>query len=69
MYEDRTWKESLPAESRLWKTPGMLITPHVAGNLTLKYTLDKNVSMFCEDLVNYAEGRALKYAVDRKKGY
>jgi phosphoglycerate dehydrogenase-like enzyme len=62
-------KEPLPKESRLWKTKGMLITPHVAGNLTLEYTLDKNVAMFCEDLVNFAEGKPLKYGVDRKKGY
>ena len=62
-------KEPLPKESRLWKTERLLITPHVAGNLTLEYTLDKNVEMFCEDLVNFAEGRPLKYGVDRKKGY
>ncbi|MCR4598587.1 MAG: D-2-hydroxyacid dehydrogenase [Acetatifactor sp.] len=61
--------EPLPQESRLWKTKGILITPHVAGNLTLKRTLDKNVDMFCEDLINFAEGRHLKYIVDRKKGY
>lgn len=61
--------EPLPQESRLWKTKGVLITPHVAGNLTLKRTLDKNVDMFCEDLINFAEGKALKYAVDRNKGY
>ncbi len=35
----------------------------------LEYTLDKNVDMFLEDLENYAEGRPLKYIVDREKGY
>ncbi len=47
----------------------LLITPHVAGNLTLKHTLDKNVDMFCEDLENYLAGRPLRYGVDRKKSY
>ena len=61
--------EPLPQDSRLWKTKALLITPHIAGNLTLSHTLDTNVSMFCEDLVNFAEGRPLKYAVDRNKGY
>ena len=61
--------EPLPADSRLWKTKNLLITPHVAGNLTLDYTQDKNVDMFCEDLINYAEGRPLKYLVDRERGY
>lgn len=28
---DVAWTEPLPAESPLWDTPGMLITPHVAG--------------------------------------
>ena len=62
-------KEPLPSESRLWKTKNLLITPHVAGNQTLKYTLDKNVEMFCEDLLNYAKGLPLKNLVDRSRGY
>ena len=61
--------EPLPADSRLWKTKNLLITPHVAGNLTVAHTIDKNVEMFCEDLENYAAGRPLRYLVDRKKGY
>ncbi|MBR3141793.1 MAG: D-2-hydroxyacid dehydrogenase [Clostridiales bacterium] len=61
--------EPLPSDSRLWKTKNLLITPHIAGNLTLGYTLEKNVDMFTEDLNNFLEGRPLKYEVDRKKGY
>jgi len=61
--------EPLPAGDRLWNTGNLLITPHIAGNLTLDHTLEKNVEMFCEDLNNYLEGRPLKYEVDRKKGY
>ena len=61
--------EPLPAESPLWKTKNLLITPHVAGNLTLEHTLDMNVSMFCKDLLLYASGQPLKHEVDRKKGY
>ena len=61
--------EPLPEDSRLWKTERLLITPHVAGNLTLEHTLDKNVDMFCEDLENFAQARPLKYLVDRSRGY
>ena len=61
--------EPLPEESSLWTTKNLIITPHVAGNLTLDYTLDKNVEMFCENLVNYAEGRPLKHVVDKVRGY
>lgn len=62
-------KEPLPAENRLWKIKKLLITPHVAGNMTLPYTKDKNVQMFLEDLKNFTEEKALKYLVDRKLGY
>jgi len=62
-------KEPLPEDSRLWKTKNLLITPHVAGNLTVDYTVDKNVEMFCEDLLNYAAGRPLHYLVDKQRGY
>ncbi len=61
--------EPLPAVHRLWKTKNLLITPHVAGNMTLPYTKDKNVQMFIEDLKNFVQGKALRYLVDRKLGY
>ena len=61
--------EPLPKASRLWNTRNLLITPHVAGNLTLDHTLDRNVGMFCENLLNYAEGRPLRNLIDRNKGY
>lgn len=61
--------EPLPKESRLWKTKNLVITPHVAGNLTLAYTKDRNVEMFLEDLKNYTQGRPMQYLVDKKLGY
>ena len=61
--------EPLPEVSPLWNTKNLIITPHVAGNLTLDHTLDKNVEMFCENMVNYAEGRPLKHVVDKARGY
>ena len=61
--------EPLPATHRLWKTKNLIITPHVAGNMTLAHTRDKNVQMFLEDLKNFTEGKQLKYLVDRKLGY
>ena len=61
--------EPLPAESPLWKTKNLLITPHSAGNLTLGYTLDRNVAQFCENLREYAAGRPLHHVIDKTKGY
>lgn len=62
-------KEPLPKDSPLWTAPHLVITPHVAGNLTIPYTKNRNVEMFCEDLRNYANGRKLRYLVDRTRGY
>ncbi len=61
--------EPLPADDPLWDTKNLLITPHVAGNLTVDYTCQRVVEMFCEDLENYAAGRPLHYLVDRSLGY
>ena len=61
--------EPLPSSSRLWKTKNLLITPHVAGNMTLAHTRNKNVQMFIEDLHNFAAGKPLHYLVDRTLGY
>lgn len=61
--------EPLPADHPLWDTKNLLLTPHVAGNMTLGYTCDKTVSLFCEDLENYAAGKPLARLVDLKRGY
>ena len=61
--------EPLPQDHFLWETKNLLITPHVAGNMSLGYTRDKDVDMFCEDLENFAAGRPLTHLVNRKLGY
>ena len=61
--------EPLSQDHYLWTTKNLLITPHVAGNMSLGYTRDKDVDMFCEDLENFAEGRPLVHLVNRKLGY
>lgn len=61
--------EPLPKDDPLWETKNLILTPHVSGNMTLGYTCDENVRLFCEDLKNYAAGRPLNGFVDRKRGY
>jgi len=62
-------REPLPADSPMWDCPRLLITTHVAGNMTLKYTVDRIVAMFIEDFGNYCAGRPMAHLVDREKGY
>ncbi|WP_298031487.1 D-2-hydroxyacid dehydrogenase [uncultured Dysosmobacter sp.] len=61
--------EPLPKEHPLWNARNLILTPHVSGNMTLGYTCDTNVEMFCADLANYAAGRPLRGLVNRKLGY
>ena len=56
-------------DSPLWDTPNLLLTPHVAGNLTMAYTRKRNTEMFCEDLIRYTHGEQLLHEVDRSLGY
>lgn len=61
--------EPLPADHPLRGAKNLLLTPHVAGNMTLGYTCELNVKMFCDNLARYANGEPLKHVVDKKKGY
>ena len=61
--------EPLPKDDPLWNTKNLILTPHVSGNMTLGYTCDQAVALFCRDLLNYAAGRPLESLVDRKRGY
>ena len=61
--------EPIPAGDPLWDCPNLLITPHVAGNMTLPYTVQRIVDLFLEDFENYCAGRPLRRQVDLEKGY
>ena len=61
--------EPIPSGSSLWKCPRLIITPHVAGDTTLPYTLKRIVELFLEDFENYCNGRPLARLVDRQIGY
>lgn len=61
--------EPLPPDDPLWGTPGLILTPHVSGNMAPGHTCDENVRLFCEDLVRYAKGEPLRGVVDLDRGY
>ena len=61
--------EPLPEDHPLWQTRNLILTPHISGNMSLGYTCDLNVDLFCQDLANYAAGRPLQSLVDRSRGY
>jgi phosphoglycerate dehydrogenase-like enzyme len=61
--------EPLPVDHPLWNAKNVIITPHVSGNMSLEYTCDAAVELFCEDLRRYAAGLPMENIVDRKLGY
>lgn len=60
-------EEPLPAESRLWDLPNMLITPHVAGQSALRS--DNMTNFFCDNLRRYLNGEPLRNLVDKRLGF
>lgn len=57
--------EPLPAESQLWTSKFVTVTPHVSGCTTA----DDVVSVFTSNLVAYASGEAVTGLVDWSQGY
>lgn len=66
---DVTDPEPLPPDHPLWEAKNLILSPHVAGGTSLKYTCDKNVESFCHDLENYMSGKPLDHLVNRARGY
>lgn len=62
-------QEPLPAGDPAWTAKNLLITPHVAGQMSLGWTRDRNAALFCEDLERYAAGETPKRLVNRRVGY
>ena len=62
-------EEPVPPSDPLWDCPNLLITPHVAGNMTLPYTRERIVAMFLEDFDHYCSGAPLERSVDLDAGY
>ena len=62
-------REPLPGQDPAWECPGLLITPHVAGNMTLPYTVERIAGLFLEDFARYCDGQPLLRQIDLKQGY
>lgn len=64
---DVTEVEPLPADSRLWNLPNVIITPHVGAQS--HWRADDTTSLVCENLRRYFSGRKLLNTVDKRLGY
>ena len=61
--------EPLPEDSTLWECPNLLLTPHVAGNMTLPITVERIVAQFLENFRRYCAGEPFLRQVDLERGY
>jgi phosphoglycerate dehydrogenase-like enzyme len=60
-------QEPLPAGSPLWDMPGVMISPHTAGETTAER--EALVEVFLDNLTRHVEGRPLRNVVDKRRGY
>lgn len=64
---DVTEVEPLPASSRLWSLPNVIITPHVGGQAATR--IDDMTNFFCDNLARYRAGRQLRNLVVKALGF
>ncbi|KPK18751.1 MAG: hypothetical protein AMJ67_08780 [Betaproteobacteria bacterium SG8_41] len=65
---DVTEPEPLPAESPLWDTPNLIITPHISCDDGEHY-IDITLDLWFENLARFLKGKPLKNRVDPRRGY
>lgn len=60
-------KEPIPAESKLWDCPRLLLSPHNA-DMTEDY-IDSSFRIFKDNLMCFLKGEPLLTVIDKQKGY
>ena len=61
-------QEPLPASSKLWDLPQVIITPHVGGQA--RWRNDKITDLFCRNLVRWKQGQPLiNFLADKHLGF
>ncbi len=59
--------EPLPKESKLWKLPNVILSPHVTGDMSDYDILA--TELLCDNLSRYINGKKLLNIVAKRKGY
>jgi phosphoglycerate dehydrogenase-like enzyme len=59
--------EPLSPGSPYWDLPNVILTPHTAWSSAR--VLDRSIDLFCDNLVRFARGEALRNVVDPAAGY
>ncbi len=59
--------EPLPDSSPLWDLPGVIVSPHMSGDV--QGWRDELAALFVDNLDRYRSGRPLRNVVDKARGY
>lgn len=59
--------EPLPESSPLWDTPGVIVSPHMSGDVVGWH--NTLVQLFTDNLDRFLGGRDLRNVVDKRRGY
>ena len=60
-------REPLPADSRLWSLPNVVMTPHTAG--ASQFRAARNLDRFVDNLARFRAGEPLEGVIDKALGY
>ena len=60
-------REPLPADSRLWSLPNVVMTPHTAG--ASQYRAPRNMDRFVGNIRRFLDGERLAGVIDKDLGY
>ena len=60
-------REPLPADSRLWNLPNVVMTPHTAG--ASQFRAARNLDRFVDNLARFRAGESLEGVIDKALGY
>jgi len=60
-------EEPQPADSELYQTPNIIVTPHTSWSS--RRVLDRSIELFCDNLGRFARGEPLFNLVDAGAGY
>ncbi|MEY8352640.1 D-2-hydroxyacid dehydrogenase [Lachnospiraceae bacterium 54-53] len=66
---DVTTPEPLPSDHRLWKTPNLIITPHVSGGAHLPSTVTRIVEIAACNFRSCLDGKPVKNEINSSAGY
>ena len=59
--------EPLPSEHALWNTPGVMLTPHVAG--AGPYLQERRTELLLDNCQRFNEGRELRNVVEKSRWF